>query len=76
MFTLEETHSLHYEIVATGESFLGIRAVAADGQELIRISDVSDQKAKLENVVRLYNENDLPLACFEEITEKLIGVLV
>ena len=76
MFTLEETRSLHYEILAAGEEFLGVRAVAADGKELARIPDVSDRKAKLENVVRLYNENGLPLECFEEITEKLIGVLM
>lgn len=68
---------IYYEVIGEGEEFLGIRAVdKKDHQVVGQMEDLSDNRDYITNLVRLYNENNLLLAHFEDVTERLIGILI
>ena len=79
---MEEWNDPQYEVYCCEkeaeceQASWGIRAKNAQGEILRCIPDVSSYRERIENIVRVYNENGLLLECFEEMTERVIGVLI
>lgn len=56
----------------------GIYGICAEenGVVIDKISDITEDYTSLKNLVFVLNANKLPLPCFHEIIERMIGVLV
>lgn len=68
---------VHYSLGAKSSTgTYSIVALDCTGVVVDEVTDVSDDRTALENLIRTFNENHLLLPCFQSTVQCLAGVLI